>query len=97
MSSSGFVCNIFDFIAKKSTKSGEIIIEQDNFPRVFDDFFWDENENTNSKPHIIKYDLQGYTKDRCRKWRKTIRLFSENALASNSDFAMSALFECNTI
>lgn len=64
MLSSGFVCNIFDFIAKKSTKSGEIIIEQDNFPRVFDDFFWDETENTNSKPHVIKYDLQGYTKEK---------------------------------
>lgn len=65
MSSSGFVCNIFDFIAKNSEKSGQIIINQDNFPRVFDDFFWQENDNDNdNKPHVIKYNLQGYTQEK---------------------------------
>lgn len=61
-----FNFNIINFIEKNSEQSGEITISKNNFPRVFDDFFW--NNNTNDKAtttaKVIKYNLKGYTKEK---------------------------------
>ncbi len=70
MASQNISFNIFDFIEKQSQQSGEILINKDNFPRVFDDFFWETNnanianDANTSKSKIIKYNLKAYTQEK---------------------------------